>query len=104
MDAIIKFPERMLPIDAKFPREQVLPLFETSDERQLEEARAQLVRVLTAQAKSIAGYIDPEHGTMDVALMYLPSETLVHGSHPQHRCHGDAEQPQGLSRFPRIRC
>ncbi len=76
VDAVIKFPERILPIDAKFPREQVLPLFETSDERQLEEARTQLVRVLTAQAKSIAGYIDPEHGTMDVALMYLPSETL----------------------------
>jgi DNA recombination protein RmuC len=76
VDAIIKFPERILPIDAKFPREQVLPLFETSDEHQLEEARTQLARVLTAQAKSIAGYIDPEHGTMDVALMYLPSETL----------------------------
>jgi len=76
VDAVIKFPQRILLIDAKFPREQVLPLFETSDERQLEEARAQLVKVLTTQAKSIAGYIDPEHGTMDVALMYLPSETL----------------------------
>lgn len=76
VDAVIKFPERVLPIDAKFPREQVLPLFETSDEQQLQDARAQLAKVLTAQAKSIAGYIDPEHGTMDVALMYLPSETL----------------------------
>jgi DNA recombination protein RmuC len=66
----------MLPIDAKFPREQVLPLFETSDERQLQDARTQLAKVLAAQARSIAGYIDAEHGTMDVALMYLPSETL----------------------------
>jgi len=76
VDAVIKFPERMLPIDAKFPREQVLPLFETSDERQLQDARTQLAKVLAAQARSIAGYIDAEHGTMDVALMYLPSETL----------------------------
>ena len=76
VDAVIKFPDRVLPIDAKFPREQVLPLFETSDEHELEEARAQLVKVLTTQAKSIAEYLDPEHGTMDVALMYLPSETL----------------------------
>ena len=30
----------------------MLPLFETSDERQLEEARAQLVKVLTTQAKT----------------------------------------------------
>ena len=76
VDAVIKFPDRVLPIDAKFPREQVLPLFETSNEHELEDARAQLVKVLTAQAKSIAEYLDPEHGTMDVALMYLPRETL----------------------------
>ncbi len=76
VDAVIKFPERLLPVDAKFPREQVLPLFETADSKELETAREQLVKVLTAQAKSIAEYIDTEHGTMDVALMYLPSETL----------------------------
>ncbi|MGZ4827608.1 MAG: DNA recombination protein RmuC, partial [Terriglobales bacterium] len=76
VDAVIKFPDRVLPIDAKFPREQVLPLFETSNEDELQNARAQLARVLTTQAKSIAEYLDPEHGTMDVALMYLPSETL----------------------------
>lgn len=76
VDAVIKFPDRLLPIDAKFPREQVLPLFEVSDEAKLEEARVQLARVLREQAKRIAGYINPSHGTMDVALMYLPSETL----------------------------
>jgi DNA recombination protein RmuC len=31
-DAIIQFPDRCLPIDAKFPREQVLALFESNDE------------------------------------------------------------------------
>ena len=76
VDAIIRFPERVLPIDAKFPREQVLPLFESSDQAAIEEARTQLARVLREQAKRIAAYISPEHGTMDVALMYLPSETL----------------------------
>ncbi len=76
VDAVIKFPDRLLPIDAKFPREQVLPLFEVSDDAKLEEARVNLARVLRDQAKRIAGYINTEHGTMDVALMYLPSETL----------------------------
>lgn len=76
VDAVIKFPDRLLPIDAKFPREQVLPLFEVSDESRLEEARANLVRILREQAKRIGGYINTAHGTMDVALMYLPSETL----------------------------
>src|SRR5690348_11079496 len=76
-DAIIHFPEnRRLPIDAKFPREQVLALFESSDEEQIAEARSELVRVLKVEAKRIANYIQPENGTMDIALMYLPSETL----------------------------
>ena len=75
-DALIHFPDRKLPIDAKFPREQVLALFESSDEEQIGEAREQLGRVLKTEAKRIAAYIQPDHGTMDIALMYLPSETL----------------------------
>src|SRR6266852_434315 len=75
-DAIIKFPERVLPIDAKFPREQVLPLFETSDPALLAAAREQFARVMKEQGRRIAAYIHPESGTTDMALMYLPSETL----------------------------
>ncbi len=75
-DAVIKFPDRTLPIDAKFPREQVLALFETNDPQALDEARVEFERVMKEQAKRIAAYIQPENGTTDMALMYLPSETL----------------------------
>jgi DNA recombination protein RmuC len=75
-DAVIQFPDRRLPIDAKFPREQVLALFESSDEAEIEEARHEFVRVMKAETKRIKAYIQPEHGTTDIALMYLPSETL----------------------------
>ena len=75
-DAIIQFPDRRLPIDAKFPREQVLALFESNVEAEIEEARIALVRVMKAEAKRIKVYIQPENGTTDIALMYLPSETL----------------------------
>ncbi|HXY12921.1 MAG TPA: DNA recombination protein RmuC [Terriglobales bacterium] len=75
-DAIIHFPDRRLPIDAKFPREQVLALFESTDKSEIEEARGEFVRVMKAEAKRIKAYIQPEHGTTDIALMYLPSETL----------------------------
>ncbi|HYL12406.1 MAG TPA: DNA recombination protein RmuC [Terriglobales bacterium] len=75
-DAMIQFPDRRLPIDAKFPREQVLALFESSDEAEIEEARHEFVRVMKAEAKRIKAYIQPENGTTDIALMYLPSETL----------------------------
>lgn len=76
VDAMIQFPNRRLPIDAKFPREQVLPLFESSDEAEIEEARKEFVRVMKADAKRIKAYIQPEYGTTEIALMYLPSETL----------------------------
>jgi DNA recombination protein RmuC len=75
-DAIIHFPDRRLPIDAKFPREQVLALFESSNEREVEDARVEFVRVMKAEARRVKAYIQPEHGTTDIALLYLPSETL----------------------------
>lgn len=75
-DAIIHFPERKLPIDAKFPREQVLALFESSDPAEIEQARKDFVRVLKEQARRVKAYIQPENGTTEMALMYLPSETL----------------------------
>ncbi len=75
-DAMIHFPERNLPIDAKFPREQVLALFESDDSTEIEEARVAFCRVMKEQARRVKGYIQPENGTTDIALMYLPSETL----------------------------
>lgn len=75
-DVIIKLNDRTLPIDSKFPREQVLALFESNDPAKLDEARAALERAIKEQAKRIAAYIDVEAGTTNVALIYLPSETL----------------------------
>ncbi len=76
VDAMINFPDRRLPIDAKFPREQVQAFFENSTEEQLGEARHEFVRVMKTEAKRIKAYIQPEYGTTEIALMYLPSETL----------------------------
>lgn len=77
VDALVKFPKASLPIDSKFPREQVLPLFdEAASPESLAEARKTLFQVLRGEAVRISRYIRPEVGTMDMALMFLPSETL----------------------------
>lgn len=77
VDAIVRLGKLILPIDSKFPREQVLPLFESQDPSALEDARKQLADFIRTQGKSISEkYIRPEHGTTDMALLYLPSETL----------------------------
>lgn len=77
VDAVVKFPKFRLPIDSKFNREAILPLFETNDPAQLAAARVQLATAIKTQARSIAEkYIHPEYGTTDLALMFLPSETI----------------------------
>lgn len=77
VDAVIKYPQALLPIDSKFPKEQVLALFETQDPQQLEAARKTLFDVMRALGKQIRDkYIHPEHGTTDMALLFVPSETL----------------------------
>lgn len=77
VDAVVRYPKGLLPIDSKFPREQVLPLFESSDPVLLEKARKDLAEVIRAQARSIREkYIHPEHGTTEMALLFVPSETL----------------------------
>src|SRR5438309_1022813 len=45
-------------------------------DQNIKEGFAEFVRVMKAEAKRIKAYIQPEHGTTDIALMYLPSETL----------------------------
>jgi DNA recombination protein RmuC len=76
VDVLVKFPKASLPIDSKFPREQVLNLFETNDPKKLTEARKILRKVLRMEAKRIGKYVRPDLGTMDMAIMFLPSEIL----------------------------
>lgn len=77
VDAVIKYPQALLPIDSKFPKEQVLALFETQDPQKLEAARKTLFDVMRSLGKQIRDkYIRPEYGTTDMALLFVPSETL----------------------------
>jgi DNA recombination protein RmuC len=76
-DAAVLFPKAILPIDSKFNRERILPLFEASDPEQLKEAREALEQTVKEQARDIKEkYVHPEHGTAELALMFIPSETI----------------------------
>ncbi|MEK6706012.1 MAG: DNA recombination protein RmuC [Bdellovibrionota bacterium] len=78
VDAAVRLARKMLPIDSKFPRDQVLPLLEQQDDpAEIASARKALADFTKAQARSIAAkYIRPDHGTTEMALLFLPSETL----------------------------
>ncbi len=76
VEFLITFAKAKIPIDSKFPREQVAPLFEIdSDPVKLNEARKKLGEVIKAEATRIAKYIVPEAG-ISMALMFIPSESL----------------------------
>ena len=77
VDAVVRFPQHVLPIDSKFPREQILPLFEAGDPAALEKARKDLSDIMKGLARQIREkYIHPEHGTTEMALLFIPSETI----------------------------
>ena len=68
-----------LPIDTKFPQEEYILLMVASrsgDVEGVEQSTKELIRSVTASAKTITEkYVDPPH-TTDFAVMYLPTEGL----------------------------
>jgi DNA recombination protein RmuC len=74
-DAVLKLRDgKRMAIDSKFPLDAYLRL--TSEG---EEARKTFISAVKGHADSIAKkYIVPEEGTLDVALMFVPSETVYY--------------------------
>jgi len=79
VDAIVKLPEGLVPVDSKFP----LPAFErilaAEDENERKKERREFLRDVRNRIDEIAGkYIKPELGTVDFALMYIPAENVYY--------------------------
>jgi DNA recombination protein RmuC len=72
---------RIVPIDSKFPVESYRRLIEAQllGEVSLEPLRREMHRTLRARVGEIAQrYICPDDGTLDFALMYVPSEGVYY--------------------------
>ncbi len=78
VDAIIRLPEGIVPIDAKFPLEafQRLLTCQTEEDRK-REARA-FTQHVRGHIDAVAKYIRPDEGTLPFALMYVPSESVYY--------------------------
>lgn len=79
VDAIIKTEKGIIPIDAKFPMEQFRKMLQPESE----DARAGALREFTRAVKKHIDdisekYILPEEGTIDFAVMYVPSEQVYY--------------------------
>jgi DNA recombination protein RmuC len=79
VDAAIKTDGGILPIDSKFPMESFQRLSKAQTEDEVKQYRKEFARDIKHHIDSIAGkYILPDEGTMDFALMYVPSETVFY--------------------------
>lgn len=79
--AIILDQGKILPIDAKFPLENFRRYVELrdGDRPEAEAARRDLDRDVRAHIDAIASrYLSPDDGAVDVALMYIPSESVYY--------------------------
>lgn len=79
VDAAIKTDAGILPIDSKFPSENFQKMMAAENESAKSVAHKDFVRDVKKHLFDIARkYILPEEGTMDFALMYVPSEPVYY--------------------------
>jgi len=74
VDAVVHTGERLVPIDSKFPLDAYRRMIEAG-----EDARKDFMQAVRKHADSIASkYILPAEQTLDLALMFVPSETVYY--------------------------
>lgn len=79
VDAAIQTDAGILPIDSKFPMENFQKMVKSQTEAEKEFVKKEFVRDVKKHIDVISKkYILPEEGTMDFALMYVPSESVYY--------------------------
>jgi len=79
VDAVLKTDAGLLCIDSKFPMENFTLMHRGVTEVERERAKKDFVADVKKHVSDISKkYILPEEGTMDFALMYIPSESVYY--------------------------
>lgn len=79
VDAVLKTDAGLLCIDSKFPMENFNLMVKGETEVERSTGRKQLIQDVKKHIEDIGKkYILPEEGTMDFALMYIPSEAVYY--------------------------
>lgn len=79
VDAVIKTSGGLIPIDSKFPMDNYAQMLKAEDEQTLATAKRDFVNAVRKHTRDIAQkYILPQEGTVNFALMYVPSEAIFY--------------------------
>lgn len=79
VDAAIKTDKGIIPIDSKFPMENFKKMMAASDEKEKELSQKEFIKNVKKHIEDISSkYILTDEGTLDYALMYIPSEPVYY--------------------------
>lgn len=78
VDAVVFFGEKIIPIDAKFSLDNYNRIIEEKDLNQKKRMEKTFISDLKNMIDETAKYVKPEEGTTDIALMFIPAETIFY--------------------------
>ncbi|MCD6413982.1 MAG: DNA recombination protein RmuC [Elusimicrobia bacterium] len=79
VDAVIKLANGIIPIDSKFPMENFEKMINEKDEKEKRKLKKDFARDVKRRIDEIADkYINPNEGTFDFAIMYIPAENVFY--------------------------
>ena len=78
VDAVIFVKDKVIPIDSKFSLENYNRILETRDGVERERLEKLFRQDLKNRIDETSKYVKPEEGTMEFALMFIPSEAIYY--------------------------
>ncbi len=90
VDAVVKYKDVVIPIDAKFPRDDYQKYLDASDPADKKKHWSNYERALKIQINSIRDkYLKPDKGTTEFALLFIPSEAIYYETIAEKNYIGD---------------
>jgi DNA recombination protein RmuC len=77
VDAIVRTPDGLVPVDSKFPIDSYRRLLEAPVEDR-DRLRRAFLRDVRLRVEEVAKYIRPDENTLDFACMYVPAEGIFY--------------------------
>jgi DNA recombination protein RmuC len=78
VDMVVKTPDGLIPIDAKFPLENYIRLTDATDESLIEQYRKDFKSDVKKRIDETSKYIREGEGTMPFAFMFIPAEGIYY--------------------------
>ena len=78
VDAVVYTKDGLIPVDAKFSLDNYERLVHEDDKMRREQLEKDFKNDLKRRIDETAKYIQPKHGTLDFAFMFIPSEAIYY--------------------------